>query len=67
MTADSEALEVEGVEDAVAHKGILQAARFIMNTLSNMQLLHTAFRRATVGHFDSVFASPLIYIIYAPC
>jgi sn1-specific diacylglycerol lipase len=48
MTADSDHMDVEGVEDAHAHKGILQAARFIMNTLNNLQLLHSAFRNATV-------------------
>ena len=49
LCADSEGMDVNGVDGAVAHKGILQAARFIMNTLGNMQLLHTAFRRATVS------------------
>ena len=48
LTAHSECIELEEVGDGRAHKGILQAARYIKNTLNNMQLLETAFQRGQV-------------------
>ena len=48
LTAHSECIELEEVGDGRAHKGILQAARYIKNTLNNMQLLEMAFQRGQV-------------------
>ncbi|ELU06110.1 hypothetical protein CAPTEDRAFT_162985 [Capitella teleta] len=72
MTADSDHMDVEGVDDAQAHKGILQAARFILNTLNNLQLLHTAFRNHTgyrlvvTGHSLGAGAAAILSILLRP-
>lgn len=48
LTADCEALEIEGLENCVAHKGILQAARYVQATLDQLNILQQAFDRAQV-------------------
>lgn len=49
MLADLEMMSVEGVTDAKAHKGILQAAKYIINMNSHRHLLEGAFERAEVS------------------
>ena len=49
LTADCEPLEIEGLENCVAHKGILQAAKYVKATIEKLHLLEQAFERAEVG------------------
>ena len=64
LTAHSECIELEEVGDGRAHKGILQAARYIKNTLNNMQLLETAFQRGQVSDVTGTALCCLCYLCY---
>ena len=53
LTADCEPLEIDGLDNCVAHKGILQAAKYVKTTIEKLQLLEQAFERAEVStYFD---------------
>ena len=49
LNADCECLSFEGLTGCVAHKGILQAATYVKNTLEEKGILEAAFDRAQVS------------------
>jgi len=49
LNADCECLSFEGLTGCVAHKGILQAATYVKNTLEEKHILEAAFDRAQVS------------------
>jgi len=55
MVADVEDMSVDGVPDAKAHRGILQAAKYIETMLIQHHLLDEAFSKAPVSHFCRIF------------
>lgn len=72
MLADLEMMSVEGVTDAKAHKGILQAAKYIINTNSDRHLLEEAFERTEgynlviVGHSLGAGVAAILAILLKP-
>ncbi|XP_070579406.1 diacylglycerol lipase-beta-like isoform X2 [Ptychodera flava] len=69
MTAECSAMEIDGTDEIMAHKGILQAAKFIKNKLENEHILERAFREAPdykvviVGHSLGAGAAALLSIL----
>ena len=49
LTADCETLDIDGVHSFQAHKGMVQAAKYVKATLENQHILEQAFDRAQVG------------------
>lgn len=54
MSAESDALEM--VENAVGHRGILQAAKYIKDQLLGRGILEAAFQQAQVNQGVTVLA-----------
>lgn len=54
MSAESEALEM--VENAVGHRGILQAAKYIKDQLLGRGILEAAFQQAQVNQEVTILA-----------
>lgn len=48
LTAECDSIEIDGLENCVAHRGILQAARYVQSTLDKLKILEQAFDRAQV-------------------
>ena len=66
LNADCECLSFEGLTGCVAHKGILQAATYVKNTLEEKGILEAAFDRAQVSmlyYGSSIWQSSGYYII----
>ncbi|XP_077979551.1 diacylglycerol lipase-beta-like [Glandiceps talaboti] len=69
MTAECSPVEVDSGEEIKAHKGILQAAKYIRNILENEHVLERAFREAPdykvviVGHSLGAGAAALLSIL----
>lgn len=49
LTAECDTLEIDGLENCTAHKGILQAAKFVLSTIDREHILEQAFERAEVS------------------
>lgn len=72
LTADCEPLEIDGLENCVAHKGILQAAKYVKDTIEKLHLLEQAFERAegakivVTGHSLGAGTAALLAILLRP-
>lgn len=72
LTADSEPLEIDGLENCIAHKGILQAAKYVKATIEKLHLLEQAFERAEgakiviTGHSLGAGTAALLAILLRP-
>ena len=51
LSADSEPLEMPGIQEGRAHKGILHAAKYIQQIIIELQLLNKAFEKAPVSNY----------------
>lgn len=48
LTAEYDSLEIDGLENCMAHKGMLLAAKYVQSTLDRLCILDQAFDRAQV-------------------
>ncbi len=61
LSADGDPLDVESAPRGFAHRGMLQAARFVENQLSQEKILERAFSIAPVSLHLFFFALSIIY------
>ncbi|KAI8506667.1 hypothetical protein Bbelb_160940 [Branchiostoma belcheri] len=72
LSAESETIDIEGVDGTFAHKGILQAASFIHKKLEEENILANAFWKVpdyslvVVGHSLGAGAASLLSILLRP-
>ena len=52
LTAECDTLDIDGLDNCVAHRGMLQAAKYVKSVLDKQRILEQAFDRAQV---DSSF------------
>ncbi|KAL4240298.1 hypothetical protein ACF0H5_001091 [Mactra antiquata] len=72
LTAEYDPIEIDGLENCVAHRGMLQAARFVQSTLDRLKILEQAFDRAQgakiviTGHSLGAGTAALLAILLKP-